>query len=79
MQTRRAFLFDGLVNLTTFAASGALIAFAEDLISDDGVTALKQTVADIFKSRPFVEALTYAISSEITEYDTAYFYEIIFV
>lgn len=43
----------------------------KDLISDDGVIALKQTITSVFKSNSFLEALTYAISTEITEYDTA--------
>ena len=43
----------------------------KDLVSDDGVIALQQTIVEVFRSRPFMEALSYAISAEITEYDIA--------
>ncbi len=42
-----------------------------DLISDDGVAALKQAVIGVFKSPSFLEALNYSLCTNVTEYDTA--------
>lgn len=43
----------------------------EDLVSDDGVRAFKQTVTKVLGSDSSEEALKYAMSSEIVECDTA--------
>lgn len=42
-----------------------------DLISDDGVAALKQAMIEVFKSPSFAEALNYSLCTNVTEYDTA--------
>ncbi len=43
----------------------------KDLINDDGVTALKQAMLEVFKSPSFIEALNYSLCANVTEYDTA--------
>lgn len=42
-----------------------------NLVSDDGVVALRQILIDIFKSKPFVTALTEASSIAVGEYGVA--------
>ena len=44
----------------------------ECTISDDIVIAFKQTITEALQSRPFIEAVTYAMSAGMTEYDIAY-------
>lgn len=43
----------------------------KDLVGDGGVVVLRETIADVFKSKQIIEALAYAIGNQITEYNTA--------
>lgn len=44
----------------------------QDLVNEDGVIALRQTIVSVFQSNTFMEALAYAIGAEVTECDTGH-------